>query len=318
MLCWVNSVGDSFNKFTNKRKVATTTSAVVGKLSSVGELANLEEQVQQADGAWLHFRALAGSSFWVRSDVCEYVMLESQPSVQLDITYHSQNDGDSKFSYNDCGPASSCMMLERAGIHVRVDDFMRVAGITHKGFTGFEDNMHGVAAYGLKAQYKRPFQISEIITELQRGNPVFSLIRYSHLIPGKDYGHFIVTVGYYDENSKLYMVIHDPNNKPNMAYEASVYGAALTYAGSPANMGYQSYVITNYPDSSDNTGNPADPPVEPPVELPVDPPADPPTESPTETPVDPPVVDPVGEFDDILLGKLDVIIGLLNDIFSEL
>lgn len=290
MLCWLNGLGQSANNYTNKRANPTTFSSVVGRLSSIGELTNYVDSVPQSDGTWHKFRSLDNVDFWVRGDVCDYVSLEEYPFIKLDVEYHSQNDADSNISLNDCGPASSCMMLERAGISATVKEFMSMAGINHGGFTHFNDNMRGIRQYGFTPDHRRPVHLSEIIRQIQKTYPVFSLIRYHHINAGKHYGHFLVTVGYKVIGKQLWMIVHDPNRKPYMEFAAEQFGKALAYEGSTQNLPFQSMVITDYPPLEDVGGEP----------LP-DPTPDPQPE-------------PVEDFETLVLLKLDKIIKLLEDL----
>lgn len=252
MSVWLSHNGASLDAFANKRAFSRVDSVALGRLDSLGELVNWIDSKDEQDGTWHYFESLRDyMRFWVRDDVCDFVQLDNKPGVRLDIVYHSQNDADSLLSPNDCGPASSVMMLERAGIVSTVDAFMRKAGINHGGFTSFSDNIRGLSEYGLNATVERPFHISSIIKRLQAGEPVMNLVRYNHLRPGQNYGHFLVTVGYRYQNKALSMLVHDPNDAPYVDYPIKQYGLAIGYSGASENMPFQSLVVNNYPDFDD-------------------------------------------------------------------
>ncbi len=250
---WVNSNNAKSSGVTNKRKQPSTdsNSSVVGKLSTLGELVTYNADIRKEhDGKWYGFLPLESDSaddvFWVREDVFKFHDFDNKTKAILKITYHSQNDGSSALSPNDCGPASSCMMLEHAGVSTTVSEFMHRAGIKHKGFTHFADNIRGIKAYNHSAEHRRPTHLSDILTELTKGNPVFSLVYYHHLNPGQKYGHFLVAVGYEIVKNKLYIIVHDPNKEEYMRFSAQTFAQALSYQGSNDNMPFQAMFVTSY------------------------------------------------------------------------
>ena len=256
-IIWINAVGGSPSNAVNMRKSPSTSSEIVGKLSTLGVLAQVTGTSNQSDGVWYKFNFRDSKQAWIRNDVIDGVHLGYSPIQTrypviplkriLDVKFHSQNDRDSNMSYNDCGPASSTMMLEHAGKSVTVNDFMVTAGINHGGFTNFNDNIRGIARYGETSEARIGTRISDILYEVgYMGNPVFSLVYYHHLNAGKRYGHFLVPLGYEIKNGTLYIVAHDPNRIAYMRFTASDFSNAIGYVGGSGNMPYQSLFVTSY------------------------------------------------------------------------
>lgn len=266
MYAWINSHGAYPNTAANKRGTPSVLGPIVGSLSALGELVILKQHSIEADGIWTNFISISnGQSFWIRNDVFDGVnflgegqsqsMIDDIPEkVILDIKFHSQNDQDSNASPNDCGPASSTMMLEHAGTSVTVNEFMKTAGINHTGFTNFNDNIRGLEKYKqlngdqIDAEYRRPTHISNILREIGKNhNPVFCLVYYHHLNPNKKYGHFLVAVGYELINDRLNIVSHDPNRVQYMRFDVVDFANAIGYVNGSGNMPFQGLMITNYP-----------------------------------------------------------------------
>lgn len=265
---WINASGSSPVNGVNKRADFSTTSTVVGSFDSLGELAlYIGRSPNWSDTGWWKLHSLDdGKSYCARNDVFKKVLLydpsneddvlESQVltgvkaiphKTVLDIAFHSQNDSNSNLSPNDCGPASSTMMLERAGIHVTVNEFMQRAGITHTGFTSIADNIRALKLYGLEAVAVKPLHIADILVEIGfNKNPVFCLVYYTHLNPGKYYGHFLVAVGYELLNGKLSIIVHDPNRSAYMRFSVESFAKAIGYVGSSGNQPFQGIRVENY------------------------------------------------------------------------
>lgn len=242
---WINASGLSWSSPVNKRRSPNTLASVVGALFPTGELVQITGDTF-AEGAWIWRQYKSSDSvFWVRSDVYKEYVLNPSGFV-LDVPYVSQHGDTANKSYNDCGPASSCMLLAYDGVDTTVNRFMAKAGITHTGTTGFSENISGIKTYGYDAAYKR-MHLTDILhcVEVEK-KPVFSLVYYNYLNPGQRYGHFLVVLGYKWVNDSLEIVFHDPYRSAFMSASAGAFANALANKNGNANQPFQSLIITNY------------------------------------------------------------------------
>lgn len=259
MLFWINGKGSSPNDFVNKRESHTTKSNVVGRLNSLGQLATSSgNKFQDGEYVWYEYNDDSGI-FWIRDDVHGRFKFE-YAEFALDVQYFSQNDDNSDLSVNDCGPASSAMILSYDGVNTSVSQFMQKAGINHGGLTSFADNQRGIQSYSYRTIFERPMHMHRILDLIVNEKvPVFSLVYYHQLYSGKRFGHFLVPVGYRIEFSSdqksvpdVKVLIHDPNDFAGTGYRdipIHKFVKAIGYVDGSGNMPFQSMYISNYENS---------------------------------------------------------------------
>lgn len=245
MKTWINPLGSRKFDFVNKRAGSSVRTDIVGRLESTGELVNYTEVMQNEGNHTWYLYENAGQNFYMRSDVHGRFIFE-QDSFTLNVPYFNQNAINANLSVNDCGPASSSMLLAYDGVDVTISDFMTTAGISGNAFTSFNQNMVGIQRYGYTPVFERPGHLARILQLISNNIPVFVLVHYDHLFAGKNYGHFLVAVGWEILGDQLYIICHDPNRRKNMTFVASQFAAALAYIGSTDNMPFQIMYIGDY------------------------------------------------------------------------
>lgn len=180
---------------------------------------------------------------WIREDV--FMMTQPLQTTIIDVPYHSQNDPNSSLFPNDCGPASIAMMLAYGGVETTVNEVAVLAGMQGNLFTDFGQLIKAASYFGFRADYQRPFYLSNVIEKLHAtNNPVLVLVNYDILYPGKRYGHFVVVTGYkYKPDLELNIVYHDPNRYPSQEVNWDRFAKAIAYKGSSANMPFQAVTL---------------------------------------------------------------------------
>lgn len=238
---YLNHIGARKDSFANIRSSPSIYAPTVGRLTALGGLA--EKIEEEENWTKFNFNNIQG---WVRNDVFHGVNLGYSLGVDLDISYVSQNDNDSRLFPNDCGPASLLMLMKYEGLEkVTVNEVSKRAGLQGRSFSSFANLMNAAEQYGFKTIFKRPFHISEIIEKLNQDIPVLALVYYHQLIPNKHYGHFLVVKGYELEDENLYITVDDPNLFSGMIYPVDQFAKALAQVGTNHNMPFQVLYIEN-------------------------------------------------------------------------
>lgn len=259
---WICANGTHPFYFVNKRKGGSTSTGVAGSLSTLGELVyGTGNHIAEGENVWHQYQSInADEVFWVRSDVHKRAVFEAE-SKKLNVPFVDQNSPSASLSANDCGPASSAMLLQYDGVDVDVPSFMAAAGISHRDFTHIDDNMRGIKQYGYRPVFSRPMHLPTLINLVQhKDTPVFCLVHYHHLYPGKNFGHFLVFVGYSLHGNKLKVVVHDPNRRAFMEFSSEDWLKAHGYINSNDNLPFQAIHIGDYKNigASDPVERPTD------------------------------------------------------------
>ncbi len=222
---YVNSNGSSWSDTSNIRQSPSTSAPIVGTLSSLGRVANYLNSFSQTDGVWHNYKFSGGITGWIRSDVGSYA--ELKPSVvTLSVPFHSQNHPtDANDHPNDCGPASVAMVLGYLNVKTTVDEVSRRAGLVGSNFSTFAQLQTATASYGQTLDFYRPFHLSDVIAQINNRYPVLCLVNNAHLIAGKNYGHFVVVVGYDGVTEQI--IYHDPNTIANRSVPFETFAKAL-------------------------------------------------------------------------------------------
>lgn len=244
---WVDAVTRDLTLGSNKRAGATVAAERVGMVTPFGELVTaIQTRADEWTPAltWTQYGAVnSNDQWWVRSDVVGAVPLVAHELV-LDVPYRSQSGRDALLSRNDCGQASTAMLLAAEGIQVTVDEITRFMRISNHRFTTFPDNMHAVGGWGRSAEYSVSAHVSDILRVIiTLRKPVFVLLYYDHLRRGQRYGHFLVVVGYRIVNGAMQMIVHDPYDRPNVAYAADRFARAIGSEGYSFNSPWQAMWI---------------------------------------------------------------------------
>lgn len=243
MYVWINAAQASNHDYVNKRKAPSIVADTAGNLTTLGELVRLVSGVKAEGHSWAQYQSFDGPYFWVRSDVHIMSVLD-EPELILDVPYVSQNEPDTAFTDNDCGPACMVGLLAAVGIQTTVRTFMQRAGITHRNTTQYNELRRGVLAYGKDLKHIRPLHLSGILDSIViHKKPVTALLYRHHLLPGKRYGHFMNVIGYRIRDNKLYIVAHDSDGKPCVEYPAEQFVRALANIDGNNNMPFQGMVI---------------------------------------------------------------------------
>lgn len=245
MYAWINANAASNAEWVNKREAPSKAAKAVGNLTTLGELVNMITAVEIEGHRWIQYYSVdgQGTCFWVRSDVHKVAYLEQEELV-LDVLYVSQNEPDTAFTDNDCGPASCVGLLETQQVVTTVPKFMRDAGINHKNTTQYWELRRGVQANGKDLLHIRPMHFSDILEHITiQKQPVMALLYRHHLKPGKHYGHFMNVIGYRIRDQKLYVVVHDSDGEPCTEYSAEQFVLALGNVKGNNNLPFQGMVI---------------------------------------------------------------------------
>jgi hypothetical protein len=239
---YITSNGPHATSTANKRRGPGTGHAVVGRVDGIGEVTHRLGTKSDGEFAWHAYYGLT-EPYYIREDVHRAFEVDTDELV-LDVPYHSQNSLLARFSNNDCGPACATMLLGYVGVETHVDAFMQRAGINHRGFTSFNENMAGIRAFGHISEFHRPMTLPMALNAVKSGQPVMCLVYYNTLRRGQNYGHFVVLVGWERDGCKLNVLYHDPLVGAEVSVPAHQFSTALSYRHGAGNMPFQCLTIT--------------------------------------------------------------------------
>lgn len=148
---------------------------------------------------------------------------------RLSVQWVGQNTSrtDDDYTLSDCGAAIVAMLVKRS-----VDDVSIATGKPRDyKFLSFDDLIKAAAMFGLRLQHA-PLTVSEICSEIERGNPVIVLVNYQSLPASSRFdaryngGHYLLIVGYNDAG----IIYHDPYwpDEARGAYKSMTRGEFLT------------------------------------------------------------------------------------------
>ncbi len=137
----------------------------------------------------------------------------------LDVPWLSQLGPDAAFAPGDCGPACLAMWLRWLGAsylgnkNITVDQVSNSIGLS----PGYRYTMPahliwGARYFGYDLYWKRNLSLDHITAEIDAGQPVIVLVHYgalpehTRIDPEYTAGHWLLVVGYDDEN----ITYHDP------------------------------------------------------------------------------------------------------------
>lgn len=136
-----------------------------------------------------------------------------RPAILLPVPYVSQLGAGASAHQNDCGAASSVMLLRAyQNIQMTPDDFYVKFGIPGDPYLSVTQMRNAMSSLGLLADFKAGLTLADLFTFLAASKPVIVLIRYkvleeAGLTEKKFEGpHFAVVVGIDTRN----IYLHDP------------------------------------------------------------------------------------------------------------
>jgi hypothetical protein len=227
MQVYINALGASNHSHVNCRAAPDINSRVEWYLTSIGVIA---EYIQENE-KWVNYN-YNGKDFWVHKDVHDYVELKEHV---ITTDYVSQNDADSSKHPNDCGLASlSILMRNINGFDRSVNDLASDIQLIGRDFVSFNQLIYLAKKHNYSPEYFRPLHMSKILKSVYQNIPVLMLVNYDKLIRGKNYGHFLVVVGYDGD-----IITHDPNTRAYMRYSVQSFAEAIAQLGTGSNMPFQ-------------------------------------------------------------------------------
>lgn len=136
-------------------------------------------------------------------------------TVQLDIPYKSQWDGDAKDHSADCGPTSLAMIFGALGKPVGPDHlYTHIGQRGYSQYTSFGDLKRAAHGYGQLEMTRKNFlphsAVDELKATINSGRPFIALANYAFwdpIVKNNFRGsHFVVVSGYSD----THIFVHDP------------------------------------------------------------------------------------------------------------
>lgn len=238
---FISAVGTSNNHTVNCREEPNLKSNIVRRISSNGEVVEYLSTTSTDFYVWTQYRDSANRVFWVRNDVHRFALMDTYK--KLNVPYVSQKDAvEANLSGNDCGAASLLMLMKyyRTEVNLTVNDLTRQMGIK-TDFASFNDLNNAAKRHGFNPKFKRPFLMPDIINSINENHPVLVLVDYDELFIGRNYGHFIVVVGYDTDN----VFVHDPYEQRDMSYQHGKFLKAYSQMYTTYNLPYQSLIFDN-------------------------------------------------------------------------
>lgn len=232
----------------NVRKTPTTTAEIVGLLK-VGDVVSFRPKLWSDSGHdWRRLEQPAG---WISETVADITPgVPPKPEVLLPVPFRSQSGAEASRFGNDCGVACALMVLNYLWVRAGFGEMLAltVNDMAADSLLPVADRPQTIPAiiallakYGIRSTAARPFRRADIIAALDAGQPVISLVRYKYINPaaGKDFGHYVVPVGYSDTG----VFVHDPYlGGANLFVPNAQFDLALSELGD-AGMPDQSIVI---------------------------------------------------------------------------
>lgn len=171
------------------------------------------------------------------------------PAPTIHINHINQSQSDSDDYRNDCGVACVAMAIhsltdKRPSVNHIMQHYIPTE--SRGKYLSFAQLIVPVKAYGLKAEYKRPFKTEDIITAVEGGWPCIVLVKYSALpkaLQAINYtGSHFVLISEYDNGSFKF---HDPLAHNGKWIDAMNLHTAMSGFKANENLPYQGMVIRN-------------------------------------------------------------------------
>ena len=169
------------------------------------------------------------------------------PRHMLSVPHINQNSDGSKAHRNDCGIACTAMAIHAlTDKRPSVDHLMtHYIALEYRGkYLTFSQLLPALRAFGLQAEYRRPFKTDEIEAAIKSGSPCMVLVKYSALpkhLQAISYNgsHFVIISGY--ENGAFLM--NDPLASEAKWIQGIDLHTAMSGFGVGENLPYQGMII---------------------------------------------------------------------------
>lgn len=195
-------IASSFRSNSNIRVLPSTRKKIVGSLSGIGIVTNLETSVHVGSYDW--YKITEG---WIREDVVQFADIRPK---EFNVPLVSQNSEEAMLSRNDCGAACMAMMIEHyhtGMVRPTVDKLFLNAGGRGNSFLTFNQLIQTLKKYNIVLTHKIP---TSAVTLMKLDRPAIVLVDHKLVNNniGSSFGHFVVYNGY-DED--LNIIYNDPN-----------------------------------------------------------------------------------------------------------
>ena len=167
---------------------------------------------------------------------------------RLVVPFLSQLGPGASKNLNDCGPASVAMVANAVGSKITVDRSTEICQQNRNKPTSISPLMTGMSSVGIKSDYVRPLKAERIKQEIDNGNPIVALVKYTH-VPDRNKefehyegSHYVVIVGYEDDMFEYHDPYHNGGGGAYLTMTENELDAAMSKFGQYENMPYQGIV----------------------------------------------------------------------------